>query len=245
MAHNMLQFPVALWRGEITFCVANHREEDKCMEQADEGGGRATCADHNKSIGSSGTLETGGSGGEYSASPAPTTTADDTVVYRPKIDGDVMRHNATWGPNPHYFFLAINPNASKNHAVLGGVEWEKKLAKAIPTCVSSQMKSPPKASSSTKQKKGRPVQAAAYIVADWVIPYRHKFALALKVWWELLPRALAHIREKEPNVMAVYTLVHNNRPDYEIERYVKLNFIHVGCSLYSKNHQVYAFFYNP
>ncbi|KAF4732950.1 hypothetical protein FOZ63_009165, partial [Perkinsus olseni] len=87
-------------------------------------------------------------------------------------------------------------------------------------------KSPPKASSSTKQKKGRPVQAAAYIVADWVIPYRHKFALALKVWWELLPRALAHIREKEPNVMAVYTLVHNNRPDYEIERYVKLNFIH-------------------
>ncbi|KAF4717100.1 hypothetical protein FOZ63_026767 [Perkinsus olseni] len=177
-------------------------------------------------------------------SPAPTTTGDDTVVYRPKIDGDVMRHNATWGPNPHYFFLAINPNASKNHAVLGGVEWEKKLAKAIPTCVSSQMKSPPKASSSTKQKKGRPVQAAAYIVADWVTPYRHKFALALKVWWELLPRAVAHIHEEEPNVMAVYTLVHNERPDYEIERYVKLNFTRVGRSLYSKNHQVYAFFYN-
>ncbi|KAF4664604.1 hypothetical protein FOZ61_000675 [Perkinsus olseni] len=188
-----------------------------------------------------------GAGPEESTQPPPlpTTTEDDIVVYRPKIDGDVMHHNATWSPNPHYFFLAINPNASKNQAVLGGVEWEMKLAKEIPSCVSSQMKSLPKASSSTKQKKNSPAQAAAYIVADWVKPYRRKFALASKVWWELLPRALTHIREKKPNVMAVYTLVRKDRPDYEIERYVKLNFIHVGRSSYSKNHQVYAFFYNP
>ncbi|KAF4751671.1 hypothetical protein FOZ62_000788, partial [Perkinsus olseni] len=186
--------------------VANHREEYKCMEQANEGGRRATCADHNESIGSPETLE-------------------------------VM--NAT--PSP-----AVERITKPARLSLGGVEWEKKLANAIPTCVSSHMKSPPKASSSTKQKKGRPAQAAAaYIVADWVIPYRRKFTLALKVWWKLLPRALTHIREKEPNVMAAYTLVHNNRPDYEIDRYFKLNFTRVGRSSYSKNHQVYAFFYDP